>query len=236
MKTFLHSKLFNRSKDFHQPFSIAPATGTGWRSVLLICAFTGFVCGCQTSDQNAKSVRPTGMMHQKQETDAARTLTLSEGDVIRVTFPSAENMNTLQPIRRDGKITLQMVGEISAAGKTPKELEAELIKIYEPQLQSKEVMVSVEKSSFPVFLTGAVIKPGKIMADRPLTALEAIMEAGGFDYSKANTKEVMVIRHTQGEVKNFRLNLKDALRGKVTNPFNVQPGDIIYVPEKFTWF
>ncbi|MEO6035989.1 MAG: polysaccharide biosynthesis/export family protein [Verrucomicrobiota bacterium] len=169
-------------------------------------------------------------------TNVSNSIVLREGDVVKLTFPGAANLNTVQPIRRDGKITLQMGGEITAAGMTPTQLEAEVIRRYAPQLLTKEVTVSVESSSFPVFVMGAVLKPGKFLADRPLTALEAIMEAGGFDNSKANAKNVLVIRNDDGEVKNFRLNLKDALRGKTVEPFSIKPHDIIYVPEKFSWF
>jgi len=47
---------------------------------------------------------------------------------------------------------------------------------------------------------------GKIMSDRPITALEAIMEAGGFDYTKANLKAVTVIRTENGQTEHHKLN------------------------------
>jgi len=167
---------------------------------------------------------------------ATSSIVLHEGDVVRITFPGSPNLNNVQPIRRDGKITLELAGEVNAAGLTPTALEKEIIRLCGPQLVTKEVVVSVESSTFPVFVTGAVVRPGKIMSDRPITALEAIMESGGFDYSKANLKSVRVIRQEDGEMKNFKLNLKLALEGKEAKPFNLKPADIIYVPEKFTWF
>jgi polysaccharide export outer membrane protein len=85
-------------------------------------------------------------------------------------------------------------------------------------------------------VTGAVIRPGKILSNRPITALEAIMEAGGFDYTKAKLTAVTVIRHEQGGVKNCTLNLKLVLEGKQKTPFYLKPSDVVYVPEKFSWF
>jgi len=155
---------------------------------------------------------------------------------VKITFPGAPNLNTSQPIRRDGKIALQLVGEFKAAGMTPTDMEKELIKLYGPQLQTKEVSVTVESSAFPVYVTGAVLRPGKILSDRPLTALEAIMEAGGFDYAKANLKKVTVIRHENDRTDHFKLNLKGVLQGEQTEQFNLKPSDIIYVPERFNWF
>jgi polysaccharide export outer membrane protein len=108
--------------------------------------------------------------------------------------------------------------------------------LYGPQLQTKEVTVAVESSAFPIYVTGAVLRPGKILSDRPLTALQAIMEAGGFDYNKANLKKVAVIRHETGRTDHYTLNMKGVLNGEQSETFNLKPADIIYVPERFSWF
>lgn len=163
-------------------------------------------------------------------------MALREGDTVKVSFASAPNMDTTQLIRRDGKIELPLVGEVMAAGKTTTELEKEVIQLYAPQLNSKEITVTLESASFPVFVTGCVLKPGKILSDHPITALEAIMEAGGFDYDKANLKSVRVIRHDGTEVDHFTLNLKGVLAGDNKETFPLRPSDIVYVPERFTWF
>src|SRR5687767_9235416 len=64
--------------------------------------------------------------------------TLNPGDVIKITFPSASNLGTVQPIRRDGRINLQLVGELKVTDKAPAELEEELGELYAAQLTSKE--------------------------------------------------------------------------------------------------
>jgi polysaccharide biosynthesis/export protein len=167
---------------------------------------------------------------------ATEVITLREGDTVKITFPGAPSLNAVQQIRRDGRITLPMLGEFSAAGLTPVTMEKELLKLYGPQLQSKEVSVSVESSAFPVYVSGAVLRPGKIMSDRPINALEAIVEAGGFDTTKANMKSVTVIRQENGRTVNYKVNLKRVLQGQETQQFKLQPNDIIFVPERFTWF
>ncbi len=108
--------------------------------------------------------------------------------------------------------------------------------LYAPQLSSKEVTVEVQSSSIPVYVTGAVLRPGKITSDHPITALEAIMEAGGFDYTKANLKAVVIIRQEGNQTKKYNLNLKLEMEGNSSEPFYLKPSDIIYVPEKFSWF
>lgn len=156
--------------------------------------------------------------------------------MVNVFFPGSTSLDTTQQIRRDGKVVLPLVGEVTAAGKTPADLQAELIKLYAPQVATKQVVVTVQSSAFPVFVTGAVLRPGKVMSDRPITALDAVMEAGGFDYTKADLKTVVVIRQEKSGTTKFTLNLKSAMAGAPGKPFYLKPSDIIYVPEKFTWF
>lgn len=161
---------------------------------------------------------------------------LSAGDVVKIAFPGAPSLETTQQIRRDGWLNLATIGEVKAAGQTPAELERELTARYSPQLVSKEIKVTVVSSSFAVFVSGAVLKPGKITPERAITALEAIMEAGGFDLAKGNPKAVRVIRYEEGQAKNFTLNLKDALDGKPSVPFYLKSHDVVFVPEKFVFF
>ena len=194
---------------------------------VLWCAVLMAVTGCKTQ------MPPKGFIESV--TNHSEAISLREGDVLKISFPSAPTLNTTQQIRRDGQISLPLVGEEKAAGMTPAELEKKLVKLYDKELVSKEVTVTVESSSFPVFVTGMVIRPGKISSDHPITALEAIMEAGGPDYTKANLKAVRVIRHEGENPKNYTLNLKLELQGK-SSPFYLKPGDIVYVPERFSWF
>jgi len=164
-------------------------------------------------------------------------LTLREGDTLRITFPGSPNLNTSQQIRRDGKISLPLVGEVKVVGMTPVELEKQLVKLYEPQLVTKEVNVMLESSAYFVFVTGAVSRPGRIVFDRPISALEAVIDAG-VDYSKANLKKVTVIRRQAGHEAHFyHLNLKrELLQGLSSEPFYLQPFDIVFVKERFSWF
>jgi polysaccharide export outer membrane protein len=167
-------------------------------------------------------------------------LTLHEGDVVKIAFPGAADLNPPEPllIRRDGKITLPIVGEVAAAGLTPAELQNELLGLFSKQLVTKEVLVTVVSSSFVVFVDGNVVRPGKVVSDHPITALEAVMEAGGFDYHNANPSKVMVIRHQAGtrNYSYYTVNLKLVLDGRESDAFYLAPGDVVHVPEAFTWF
>lgn len=194
-------------------------------AVLAAILFTG----CQTAP-------PSPSLLLEQASARYESIVLREGDVVNVAFPGAPDLNRSQPIRRDGKISLAQVGDVVAVGKSPADLEKEILKLYETQLVVKQVSVTLGSSAFPVFVIGAVLRPGKVTADRPLSAFEAIMEAGGFDFAKANLKRVMVLREGPSETATYTLNLRDTLDGKNAKPFYLKPSDVVYVREKFSWF
>ena len=163
-------------------------------------------------------------------------MNLREGDVLKISFPGSPSLDTTQTIRRDGKITMPLVGDVDAAGMTPSALEKKLVDLFAPQVSSKQVTVEVVSSSLTVYVTGMVLRPGKILSDHPISALEAVMEAGGFDYTKANPKNVVVIRREGNVMKNYKLNLKAVLQGRQNEPFYLKPDDIVYVPEHLPCF
>jgi len=155
---------------------------------------------------------------------------LVPGDEIEINFFGAPELNTMQAIRRDGKISLQLVGEIMAAGKFPEELQDELRALYGKELQIKDVSVILRVPP-SVLVSGSVLVPGRVPLNRPLTVLDAIMEAGGFDPREAETKKVVLIRQEKGKYKGAVYNFKKALKGgKNNDTYYLQPFDIVYVP------
>lgn len=158
------------------------------------------------------------------------TLELATGDQLQIEFFGAPDLNTLQNIRRDGNVTMKLIGDVKAAGMTPEALQARLHDLYKSQLQIQSVAVIVVSAS-PAFVTGSVMKPGRVDMERPLTALQAIMQAGGFD-PYANVAKVVVIRHEGEKRKGYVLNFKEALAGASGAEFFLRPYDIVYVPAR----
>jgi len=189
----------------------------------LLLAFSG----CQAPDTSSQAQAANSVPAPQ---------TISEGDVLKISFPGSPNLDTTQQVRRDGRISLSIIGEVVVIGMTPSDLEKNLVKQYSGQLVSNEVNVTVVTSSFSVFVAGAVNRPGKFQPDHPMTALEAIMEAGGFISDKADMTAVVVIRQENGGTKNYTVNLKNIIDGKSSKSFYLKPLDIVYVPEKFSWF
>jgi protein involved in polysaccharide export with SLBB domain len=185
--------------------------------VLLLCT------GCQGPKQIAQQL-------------TSRTPSyLVTGDTVRISFPAAPELNQTQKIGADGTLSLPLVGEVTASGKTVGELQVELARLYKPQLQDNEVLVALDTRAVPVVVSGAVQKPGKIVFERPATVLEAIMEAGGFT-PEADLKKVSLIRIVKGEHETQIFDLRPVLKGKPTPAIYCSGGDVIYVPEKLLLF
>jgi len=160
---------------------------------------------------------------------------LNAGDEVRIAFPAAPELNQTQKIGTDGSLSLPLVGDVHAAGKSPSQLQSELANLYKSQLQDSEVNVTVTARAVPVVVSGAVQKPGKIVFERPATVLEAIMEAGGFT-PEADMKKVSIIRIVKGEHYSQTIDMRPILRGQPTPAVYVANGDVIYVPEKLLNF
>jgi polysaccharide export outer membrane protein len=154
--------------------------------------------------------------------------TLAPGDEIVVMFSGAPEMNTKQKIQANGKVSLPTIGDVSAAGRSITSFQSQLTSMYQPHLQDPTVVVSLQSASAGVYVSGEVLRPGKIPLDRPMTALEAVMEAGGFT-KFANPKQVIVVRNEGGKNQRYVLNMNDALNGMESRPFYVRPFDVLYV-------
>jgi len=158
---------------------------------------------------------------------------LSPGDTLKVTYAEESDLDQTEKIRRDGKISLPLIGEVTAAGKRVMDLQHELVSRYEGRLDNPEVLVLLESGTASVVVSGFAHKPGKIDFDRPRTVYQAIMEAGGAtDYGSLSN--VHLTRIIDGEQRTETINLRPTVHGKPTLPTYVQDGDVIYISR--SWF
>jgi len=215
-----------------------------WSQLALAGLALMIVSGCQSADTtsaaNAAAAEAGAAVaaanaNASASNAAPEMLTLKEGDTVKISFPGAPSLDTAQQIRQDGRIILPMIGEYVVIGKSTDALNKELLELYAPKLVSKEVNVTLMASPFTVYVTGAVLRPGKIGAERRISVFDAIMEAGGFDKVKANLREVVVVRQENGQSKSFKVNVESSLKGEGA-PFLLKAFDTVYVPEKFVWF
>jgi len=159
---------------------------------------------------------------------------LGPGDVIEIRFFYSPELNVVQTIRPDGKIFLQLIGEVMVKGITPTELQEELFKQFSEYFKQLDIAIIVQAfAPYYVYVGGQVNEPGTIpmQRHRPLKALEAIMLAGGINSENATYQNVIIIRYENEKWVHTELNLEDVLFGKKNTPTYLQPFDIIYVPQ-----
>lgn len=157
---------------------------------------------------------------------------LSPGDVIDIKFSYNPELNDSQRIRPDGNITMQIIGDVKAAGLTPEALQEELTKRYADQLRKPSVIVTVKTlRNNKVYVGGQVNKPGEVEIPGRLTAFEAISQSGGFKTDTAAVQNVVIVRNRNGKQYGTVVNFQKALSGDEVTPFYLRPGDIVYVPQ-----
>lgn len=153
---------------------------------------------------------------------------LSPGDVIKVAYADETIPDQIQKIRRDGKVSLPLIGEVTAAGKRVIDFQHQLVNSYDGKLDDNEVLVTLESGPATIIVAGFATYPGKITVDRPTTVYQAIMQAGGVsDYGSLSN--IHLTRIINGVQRTETINLRPSIRGTPIYPEYVQDGDVIYI-------
>jgi len=153
---------------------------------------------------------------------------LSPGDVIKASYADETIPDQTQKIRRDGKVSLPLIGEVTAAGKRVIDFQHEIIRRYGGQLEDNGIRVTVENGTATVTVAGLANKPGAYAFDRPTTVYQAVMQAGGAsDYGSPSN--IHLTRIINGVQRSETVNLRPTIRGEATTPTYVEDGDVIYI-------
>ncbi|NNB87180.1 sugar ABC transporter substrate-binding protein [Corallococcus exiguus] len=172
----------------------------------------------------------SGCAHQQtlKVDNADQPYRIGREDVLDVSVWRDQELSRTVPVRPDGFISIPMVGEIQAAGKTPTELAEALSSGLTPYVQEPRVTVIVrEVNSSRVFVTGEVAHPGAYPLRGRVSLLQAIALAGGFtDF--ANSDGIVVIR-TDGKGGQIPVRYSDLVSPDGESVI-LRPGDTVVVP------
>ena len=160
---------------------------------------------------------------------------LQREDVLLLTFPLTPELNQTVTVQPDGYINLQGTQSVYAQGSTAPELVVAVKKAYAGILHDPVIHVDIQDFQKPTFtVSGQVGKPGQYELRSDITVAEAIAVAGGMTMQTAKTQVFLFHRTSTNWVEVKKVNLSDILRGKhVNEDAMIQPGDMVYVPEKF---
>jgi polysaccharide biosynthesis/export protein len=151
-------------------------------------------------------------------------------DVITVTVFKEPTLSGGLLVRPDGMISMPLLGDIKASGKTPMALADEIATKLKKYIQDPNVTVVLgQMNSKRVYLMGEIGKTGPIEMTPGMTLLEAIATAGGLG-PYANAKKIYILRNEDGKQQKIPVQYKKALRGYGTLNLILHPGDTIVVP------
>lgn len=171
------------------------------------------------------------------EAQAVEAYRIGVDDVIRVAVWQNPDLNVTVPVRPDGKISVPLVGDVEAGGKTPEEVSAEITTKLENFVRNPQVTVIVDQLRSHEYLarvrvTGAVRTPISVPYRQGMTVLDAVLAAGGTnEFAAADRTELY--RKEGASTRAYAVRLDRILqKGELGTNYPVQPGDVITVPER----
>jgi polysaccharide export outer membrane protein len=157
---------------------------------------------------------------------------IGTGDVLAINVWKETEVSRVVPVRPDGRISLPLIGELQAGGRTPKQLETEITAKLKDFVSEPEVTVIVQEIKSQKFnVLGMVMKPGSYTLTKPMTVLDAIALAGGFrDFAKK--KDIYVLRRApDGTQARLPFDYKEVVKGRNSDQnVELQPNDSVVVP------
>jgi len=161
-----------------------------------------------------------------------QSYTMGYGDVIDVlVWKEADFTVEDIVVRLDGKITLPLVNDIRAEGRTTRQLKAHLEIVLRKYIENPVVTVLLKEArSQRFYILGEVVQTGEYTLTKELTVLQAFAIAGGFT-EWAKKKEIFVLRRGEGDDAVVHVNYLDIISGKdLKGNIVIQADDTIVVP------
>src|SRR5258706_14820454 len=157
---------------------------------------------------------------------------LEPGDVVEVQFRYSPEFNQTVTVQPDGYVSLEVGGDLKVAGLTIEQARLAILKKASARLQDPVATIVLKEFQKPYFvIAGEVSLPGKIEMRERVTALQAIMLAGGMKET-ARSSQVVVFRRINTDTAEVKLlNLKSIRStADLENDLTLQAGDMVFVP------
>jgi polysaccharide export outer membrane protein len=157
---------------------------------------------------------------------------LNPGDVLDVQYRYTPEFNQTVTVQPDGFISLEIGGDVKVGGRNLEQVRALILAKARTRLASPELIVILKEFQKPyVVVAGEVLQPGKLEMRESLTAIQAVLLAGGFKDS-AKSSQILVFRKLNADTAEVKtLNFKSLKRNAdLENDLTLQAGDMILVP------
>jgi polysaccharide biosynthesis/export protein len=199
------------------------------RVIVAVC-FVNLLAGSVCSQAASGPISSAAAPLPKPSTD--NSFVIGNNDLLSINVWNEPDLKQSIPVRSDGKISLPLIGDIQAAGRTPLQLQQDIAEKLRAYITQPDVTVMVMQINSQKFnILGRVAKPGSYSLTATTTVLDAIAEAGGFqDFAKQ--KDVYILRQNpDGSQSRIPFNYKDVIKGRHPEQnIRLEPHDTIVVP------
>ncbi len=153
------------------------------------------------------------------------------GDILEINVWKEAELSRIVTVRLDGRISLPLLGDVDASGKSPRVLTAFLEKEFGKIIAEPAVSVMLQESrSRRYYMVGQVNTPGEFAIDYPVTILQALARGGGF-LEWAKTSNIIIVRQSVDGEMLLPFDYNDFIKGKNQHAnILIAPGDTIIVP------
>ncbi len=194
---------------------------------------TFIVAGCEDMRRVPESVDDTGQSFASFEGNYR----IGVDDRVQIVVWRNPELSVTAPVRPDGKISVPIIGDVEAGGRTPSEVAEIIRKRLSEYIREPNVVVILTELRSHEFLsrvrvTGAVRTPRSIPHRQGMTVLDAVLEAGGVnDFASPNRTKLY--RKVKDKTDVFEVDLGDILKkGRLETNYPLKPGDVVTVPER----
>lgn len=200
---------------------------------LWLMLMLGLLSGCASAPPV-----PSGDLAQSGRTEGqTKEYFIGVDDQVQVNVWRNPELSMTMPVRPDGMISLPLIGDVQAGGRTPSDVAAEVRERLSHYVRDPNVTVIITELRTAEYIsrvrvTGAVQTPTSLAHRQGMTVLDAVLQAGGVNEFAAPSR-AKLYRKVGNETKVYPIDLGGILQeGKLATNYELQPGDIITVPER----
>jgi polysaccharide export outer membrane protein len=189
---------------------------------MLIGLILSFLCSCIL-----KNLEPP----PESRPEIADTYFIGSQDILQIHVWKQDKISVTVPVRSDGKITVPLIKDVQAGGRTPDTLSFEIAERLKKYIEEPTVTVIVEAiNSLKISVSGNVNSPGVYKVGGVISLTEVISLAGGLN-EVANDRQIRIIRRSQdGAEKMYQIDYYAVINGDINKNVSIYPGDSVIVP------
>src|ERR1700757_4564552 len=183
-----------------------------------------------TSASKSENSNSSKSSDEVQASNVAPDYIIGADDTLHISVWKEPDLTETLPVRPDGKISMPLLNDITAAGLTPLELRDTITERLKKYIADPRVTVVVTAmNSQRVFVTGEVVHSGPITLLPHMTVLQALSQAGFTQF--ANLKGIYLLRTQNGRQEKIPFNYKEVVKGNHPEQnILLKPGDTLVVP------